>query len=81
MRICDLQTGRIQISRAAKRLREQWAITEEHWRDGNSDAFRQTHLQPLSPQVTQLLAAVHHLADVLEKAERECVDEDETLEL
>ncbi len=76
MRICDLQTARIQVSHAAKRLREQWAVTEEHWRDSNCEAFRQLYLQPLTPQVTLLMAAVQQLADVLEQAERECSDEE-----
>lgn len=77
MRICDLQTGRIQLTRAAKKLREQWSITCENWQDSNRTAFERHHLEPLSPQITLLLAAVHRLADVLEQAERECSDEDE----
>ena len=39
MRICDLNTGRIRLTRAAKDLREQWAETKDFWSDNNSDSL------------------------------------------
>jgi len=75
MRICDLQTGKIRLSRAAKLLRDQWDQTCDHWDDANRRDFEQNHLQPLSPQITLMLAAVHRLAEVLQQAERECSDD------
>ena len=77
MRICDLQTGQILITRAAKRLREQWAVAQDHWRDANTLKFQQQHLQPIGPQVTLLLSAVRRMAELLEQAERDCADHDE----
>lgn len=73
MRICDLQSGRIHITRAAKSLQEQWEATCEHWHDGNQRDFERNHLQPIAPQITLMLSAVHPLS----QAERDCVDEGE----
>ena len=77
MRICDLQTGSIRLNRATKLLRDQWDQTSEHWDDANQRDFDQNHLQPLSPQLTLMRAAIHRLAEVLQQAERECSDETE----
>ena len=76
MRICDLQTGMIRISRANKSLRDQWRETSEHWNDANREEFDKQSIQPLGPQVTMLVAAIHRMHDVLEQAERELRDKD-----
>ena len=75
MRICDLHTGSIRLTRAAKSLRDQWLDTKDHWNDQNRRDFEQNHLEPLAPEITLTLAAVQRLAEVLEQAERECSDE------
>ncbi len=77
MRICDLHTGRIRLSRAVKDLREQWRETKDYWNDENSRQFERTHLEPLAPQITLMLAALNRLNEVLEQAERDCSDDDE----
>ncbi len=77
MRICDLNTGRSRLIRAAKQLREQWDETRDFWNDQNSRDFARDHLEPISPQINLMLAAIHRLAEVLEQAERECLDENE----
>ena len=71
MRICDLHTGSIRLTRAAKDLREQWSETSEYWKDKNRDDFDAKYVQPLGPQITLLLAAVNSLGELLERAERE----------
>jgi hypothetical protein len=76
MRICDLHTGTIRLSKAAKQLREKWEETKPFWKDENAADFEFNHLQPLTPQLTLTLAAVNRLAALLEKAERDCWDED-----
>jgi hypothetical protein len=81
MSICDLSTGLIKLTRAAKRLRDQWAATEAHWDDQNAADFEQNHLQPILPQLTLTSAAVNRLAALLVQAERECSDEDESQRL
>jgi hypothetical protein len=75
MNICDLHTGRNHLSRATKELRDQWQETKEVWNDANARNFAKRHLEPLGPQVTLMLNAINRLRDVLEKAERECSDD------
>ena len=76
MRICDLNTGAMQLTKAAKRLREQWELTRPFWNDQNAVDFEREFLQPLSPQLTMTLAVVNRMAQLLEQAERECWDEE-----
>ena len=76
MRICDLQTGAIRLTRVAKGLHEQWSETTESWKDQNREDFDANHMQPLAPQITLMLAAIHRLNDVLTQAERELTDEE-----
>ncbi|MFV1964373.1 MAG: hypothetical protein ACC628_03040 [Pirellulaceae bacterium] len=75
MRMCDLNTGVIRLTRSAKTLRDHWLDAKEHWNDRNSREFEQTHLEPLAPEITLTLAAVQRLAEVLEQAECECSEE------
>jgi hypothetical protein len=75
MRICDLNTGAIRLTRSAKKLRERWLDAKEHWNDQNSRDFAENHLEPLTPEITLTLAAVQRLAEVLAQAERECSEE------
>lgn len=74
MKICDLHTGSIRLTRAAKDLREQWAETSDAWKDKNRDDFDAEYVQPLAPQITLLLAAVNSLSEVLGRAERDLED-------
>ena len=76
MKICDLSSGAGQLTRAANKLRERWADTKNHWNDENSRQLEEHHLQPLVPQIQMTLAALQRLAEVLERAERECEDHD-----
>ena len=76
MRICDLQTGTIRLSKAAKHLREKWEETKPLWNDQNAVDFEFHYVQSLTPQLTLTLAAVNRLATLLEQAERDCWDED-----
>ena len=75
MRFCDLQSGTIRLTRAAKELREQWNATSEYWKDKNRDDFDVKCIQPLAPQITLLLAAVNSLSEVFDRAERELEDQ------
>jgi hypothetical protein len=76
MRICDLNTPTMQLIKAAKRLREQWESTRPLWHDQNAIDFEQSTLQPLAPQLTMTLAVITRMAQLLEQAERECLDEE-----
>ena len=78
MRICDMNSGTMRLAKAAKRLREQWESTRPSWTDQNAVDFERDVLQPLSPQITLTLAVVHRMAQLLEQAERECWDDEQT---
>jgi hypothetical protein len=76
MRICDLHSGAIRLTRAAKSLRDQWLDTKDHWNDQNRRDFERNHLEPIAPEITLTLAAIQRLSELLEQAERECSDDD-----
>jgi len=76
MRICDLHTGTIRITKAGKDLRDQCSQAYDHWKDQNREDFDAMHIRPLGPQITMLIAAVHKLNDVFEKAEHDLRDKD-----
>lgn len=74
MTICDLHTGRNRLSRATKELRDQWQESKEVWNDANARDFAKQYLEPLGPQITLMLNVINRLHEVLDKAERECSD-------
>lgn len=76
MRVCDLLTGSGRLQRGATDLRDKWREAKEQWSDQSSREFEETYLVPLAPLITQVLAAVRRLADVMEQAEKECSDPD-----
>jgi hypothetical protein len=78
MKTWDLQTGVIRLTRATKKLRDEWAATQERWDDQNRRDFARSYLDPIAPTVTLTLTAVQRLAEVLEQARRECSDENES---
>lgn len=79
MRICDLHSGTIKLTKAAKRLRDQWATTRGTWTDMNAIEFEQQHFLELTPQLALTLAAVQKLADILDRAGRDLTDGDRSI--
>lgn len=75
MKICDLVSGVGRLRRSTAKLKEAWLEAKEHWNDKASNEFEKKYLQPIPPQLTLTVAAVHKLAGVLEQAERDCEDE------
>jgi hypothetical protein len=76
MKTCDLASGVGRMKQATKILREQWLLTREVWTDETARKFEEQYLQPLLPQMQLTLAAVNRFAEVMEKAEKECGDEE-----
>jgi hypothetical protein len=76
MKTCDLTSGVGRMKQATKILREQWLLTREVWADETARKFEEQYLQPLLPQMQLTLAAVNRFAEVMEKAEKECGDEE-----
>ncbi len=79
MRICDLVTGMGQLKRGAAQLKDRWMETKMSWSDETSRKFEKEHLNHLAPQITLTVATIHRLADLLEKAERDCEEEADEL--
>jgi hypothetical protein len=77
MKTWDLHTGVIRLTRAAKKLRDEWCDSKEQWNDQNRRDFERNHLDPIAPTITLALTAVQKLADVFEQARRECSDDNE----
>jgi hypothetical protein len=76
MRICDMNTGTMRLTKAAKLLREQWELTRPGWSDQNAVDFERDVLLPLAPQITLTLSAIHRMSHLFEQAERELWDEE-----
>jgi hypothetical protein len=74
VRHCDLVTGLGRIQRAAADLKEQWLESRVQWDDKARRDFERNHLQTLAPQITLVAAAVHEMAEILERAEKELED-------
>jgi hypothetical protein len=72
MIVGDLVTGAAKLSDAIKNLQMHWEETKEQWQDAACRRFEEEHLAPLEPQVHLTLDAIARLADVLERAQREC---------
>jgi hypothetical protein len=77
MRICDLITPATRLQKATKRLQDAWRQTNESWNDPVSEEFQAKFLDPIIPQMQLALAAIHQLTEVLDRAERDCRDEQE----
>lgn len=74
MKVCDLNTGVGDLTRAAKRLRECWSETSEYWNDATSQQFEKEHLQQMGPEIQQAMAAIQRFAEIVNQAEKDCED-------
>ena len=72
MKIADLTTGSAKLAASYKAMRLHWENAKEHWHDDNPLRFEENYLDPLEPQVTAALEAIGRLAEVLNRAQREC---------
>jgi hypothetical protein len=72
MRIADLTTGTAKMATAYKTMRLHWDVTTEQWQDANQRRFEERFLNPLDPQLRSALEAIGRLAEILNRAEREC---------
>jgi len=74
VRHCDLVSGLGRLKHAAAEMREAWLAAKSYWTDQVSRDFEKNHLQHLPAEITQAVAAVQQLADLLEQAEKELED-------
>jgi hypothetical protein len=75
MTICDFQTGLGQIAHATSQLQAGWASAKTHWNDEASRNYEEAHLREIPARLQLFAAAVQRLAATVERAERECQDE------
>ncbi len=76
MRGFDLTAGSTRLSMAWETLQKANAAAAAQWNDSTNIHFQDQYYRPLEPKVRRALDAVHRLAEVLRRAERECGPED-----
>lgn len=74
MKVCDLNTGLDQLTRAMTDLSNRWTETKRVWHDAAGRQFEETHLAPLPARIKLLVAAVHELRTSVSQAQRELDD-------
>jgi hypothetical protein len=74
MKIGDLSGGLTQLADSFDSLQAAWAETATRWDDSASRRFHKERLEPLELITRRALSAIHRLAEVLARAERECSD-------
>ena len=72
MRIADLQSGSARLRDSTDKLFATWGEVRETWKDANSRHLEEERLRPIADEVSAALAAIRHLAEVIDKAQREC---------
>lgn len=72
MKQCDLNSGLGQLTQAFAKLKEQWIVAQEEWRDEARGQFEKEHLVEIPAKLQLFMGAAQRLADAIERAEREC---------
>ncbi len=72
MKRWDLTSGAAKLGAAFDSLKLADAEATNYWDDQNHRDFQETYLTPLAPRMKRAVEAVHRLAEVLSRAEREC---------
>ena len=76
MKVGDLHTPAAQLTDALVQLDAAWGQVRLSWNDPARHHFEDEHIAPITPTVRMTLDAINRLAEVLGRAERECIDED-----
>jgi hypothetical protein len=71
MNVGNFQTGAGRLQEALESLQRVWGDTSGHWRDANSTNIEEHHLRPIREEVNGALAAIGHLATIVQAASRE----------
>jgi hypothetical protein len=71
-KLWDLSAGTAKLELAMDTLKKTTRQTEDRWDDETFRSFVKTHLEPLEPRVQRAVEAIHRVAQVLARAEREC---------
>ena len=71
-RLWDLSAGTAKLELAMDSLKKSTLAVEERWDDETFHGLVKTYLVPLEPRVQRAVEAIHRVAQVLARAEREC---------
>lgn len=71
-RLWDLSAGTAKLEMAMDLLKKTTIQARERWDDETFDGFVTAYLEPLEPRMQRAVEAIHRLAQVLARAEREC---------
>lgn len=71
MKRVDTETGAGRILKALKDLERVWAESSDEWADPVAHAFREEHLEPITPVVKNALDGVQRMRTLLQQAQRE----------
>jgi hypothetical protein len=70
-----LSTGRIKLNSAMKTLKARWEAIKPGWNDPVCQDFEEHFVDPLAQQVAATVRATDRLAQSLEEAQRQLIDE------
>ena len=79
MKVCDLNSGVGQLSQAFSQLKTRWLEARKEWHDETSRQFEEKYLREIPQEFQQLFGAISQLSEVLEKAEKECGDQEDEI--
>ncbi len=74
MRLGDLNNAGAKLELAKDTLQKKRAFVDSQWEDDASRHFDGTFLRPLDGHMRRALEAIHHLAEILRRADGECGD-------
>ena len=74
----DFITPSTRLQRATKKIQDRWLVTTDEWDDKVSRRFREKYLDPIVPEMTQTLSAIHELMQVLDDAVADTRDDGRT---
>lgn len=75
MRMWDLHSGASKLDLAFESLKAADAEAAQHWDDKARSEFQEKYLEPLEPRLKRAVEAARRLAEVLDRAYRECDDD------
>ena len=75
MRRWDLHSGASKLDLAFESLKLADAEAAHHWDDKARCEFQEKYLEPLEPRLKRAVEAARRLAEVLDRAYRECDDD------
>ena len=74
MKRTNINASAAKLEMALKTLRATIATVDPKWTDAARRDFQETYLEPIEPNVKNMLDAIARLTTVLAGAERECGD-------